>query len=157
MPPATLATIKKSVAHVLKVNWKRINVHYRYVTEPQQKMHMLRYMLRPTFESYEWDPVLAHALIDFKNANSWGVWHRKVWNPDTGRWVNDGYLPPVWSVPETDTLSAIPVALQQGICPIGGGRIVWSGAIMPSSLLVVPWWIHSGGGYWIYSGIARGT
>ena len=154
LPPAKLAAIKKSIAHILKVNWKRVNIHYRYVTDPQRKMHMLRYMLRPTFERYEWDPALAHALVEFKNANSWGVWHHKVRNAETGRWVNGELLPPVWAVPESESVSDIPMALQQGICPMGGGKIVW-GDIMPTILLQAPWWGDKGGGYWVFAGLAR--
>jgi len=148
LSPKALKKIKKSVAHILGVSWKRINVHYRYTDNPQQKMHMLRYMLRPTFEKYEWDPALAHDLIDFKNANSWGVWHHKILNPETGRWINGEYLDSFWELPETDAVSEVPVAFQQGKCPVGGGRIVWGG-IMPVNLLVEPWWSPSGGGYWV--------
>jgi len=139
-----ILSVRKSVARILGVKLARINVHYQYTRNVGKMMHLLRYMLRPTFENYTWDVPLAHALIGFRNAVSWGTWKDSDGN----------YLPALWDVPETDKENAIPEALQEGCCPDDGTKITWGGP-MRTNLLQSPWWFPVGGGYWQWSGLVR--
>ena len=155
LAPRKLYQVKRSVAHILGVSLERVVVHYQYGSEVGKKLHMLRYMLRPTFEKYEWDPQLAHALVGFRNALSWGQWHQKVWNRVKGKMVNGDYLSPVWDIPEGSTkMSQTPEALQHGACPVDGSQITW-GETMEAKSLVSPYWSEIGGGYWAWTGLVR--
>jgi len=151
-----LYRIKRSVARILGVPMGRVVVHYQYGSDVAKKLHMLRYMLRPTFEKYEWDPPLAHALVGFKNAVSWGTWNVKEFNPVTGKWINGELLPPVWDIPKGKSgVSEVPEALQTGNCPLDGTTVTW-GKNMASNLLIAPYWTDVGGGYWSWAGIRDG-
>lgn len=141
LSPRLLIEIKQGVAHILRVPFARVNVHYQYTRNVAKMMHMLRYMLRPTFENYSWDVPLAHALVGFKNSVSWGVWRDQ----------DGAYLPAVWDVPESPDKPEIPEDLHDGHCPHDQTVIKWDG-IMPVNLLQQPWWTTIGAGYWAHVG-----
>ena len=148
--------IKRAVAHILGVNFGRVNLFYSYSDNRDKKLHFLRYMLRPTFESAEWDSELAYSLIGFKNALSWGTWHHKVWDVESGKMVNGEYLDPVWDMPDGGgEMVQVPVALQLGFCPVDGSRITWAGTIGAGLLKNGDLWTEVGGGYWLCTGMSR--
>jgi len=138
VPFSKLQAVRRSVANVLGVSLARVNVHYEYARSVAEMLHMVKYVLRPTFEHWEWDPEMAYKLIGFRNALSWGTWKDE----------------PAWAVPagDSDVLALAP--LEQGRCPVDGTQITW-GDVRAANLLVTPWWADVGGGYWAWTGLAR--
>jgi len=135
---AKLKAIRRSVAKVLGVDLARVNVHYEYASSVAQMLHMVKYVLRPTFEHWEWDREMAHKVIGFRHVLSWGTWRDE----------------PAWVIPveDSDVLKTGP--LEHGRCPIDGTPVVWK-EIMAANLLVAPWWADLGAGYKSWTGLAR--
>jgi len=135
LPASKLQAIKRSVATVLGVDIGRVNIHYRYARSVPKMFHLVKYVLRPTFERWEWDRDMAHQVIGFRNALSWGKWEDE----------------PAWAIPDGDSQVG---ALEQGRCPVDGTQIAW-GEVIVASLLRGPWWVDQGGGYRSWTGFAR--
>jgi len=134
-----LDDIKASVGRILDVGIDRVNVHYKYAKRKDigKKCHFISYALRPTFTNWEWDEELAHEIIGFKNALSWGGWDSE----------------PVWEVP-VDGGSEVPsrelMAIEAGYCPHDGSRITWTSDIRRLNRVVDPdHWLFLDGGYWV--------
>jgi len=138
LPFSKLQAIRRSVATVLGVRLARVNVHYEYAGSVAEMLHMVKYVLRPTFEHWEWDPEMAYKLIGFRHRLHWGTWKDE----------------PAWEVPaaDSDVLKVVP--LEHGRCPVDGSEITW-GEVRAANLLVTPWWADVGGGYWAWTGLAR--
>jgi len=100
---------------------------------------MVSYALRPTFTDWAWDEELAHEIIGFRNAQSWGKW--------------DGE--PVWEVPEgsgREVPEPALVAIEQGHCPLDGSQITWGSKVCRLSDLIEQRpddWGSVEGGYWV--------
>jgi hypothetical protein len=155
LSPEMLYRVRRSVARILHVDQSRVVLHYQYSESRDKMLHMVRYMLRPTFERYEWDAKLALALKGFRNAVCWGRWHERVWDRERGKWLNGELLPPAWDMPpSTGAMSDVPEALQHGSCPHDGSMITW-GETMAANLVQEPYWSQLGGGYWGYTGRPR--
>jgi len=135
---AKLKAIKRSVASVLGVDIGRANIHYRYVRSVPEMLHLVKYVLRPTFEHWEWDREMAEKILGFRNTLTWGTWKDE----------------PAWAIPSagSDVLAVGP--LEQGRCPVDGTPITW-GEVIAAKLLQGPWWAELGGGYRSWTGLAR--
>ena len=136
-----LDSIKASVGNILNVDIERVNVHYQYAKAGDigKKCHMVSYALRPTFTDWAWDEELAHEIIGFRNAQSWGEW--------------DGE--PVWEVP-VDSGREVPepalVDIEKGLCPLDGSQITWGPKVCRLSELIEQRpdvWTFIDGGYWV--------
>jgi len=139
-----LDAMKQSWANILKVPVDRINIRYEYIQpwDTRRKLHRISYALRPTFTDSRWDPELAHELIGFHNAQTWGS--KADW---------DG--PDLWEVPEGESDGSGSVeALEEGRCPIDGTPIKWGGLLNIRNLRE-PFWQPLGAGYWMFNGLAR--
>jgi len=150
--------IKRSWANILGVSVERINFKYQYVQphETKKKLHRISYALRPTFTNWRWDEPLAHELIGFHNAQTWGSWS----GPD------------LWVVDPREDPSAL-VRLEQGVCPMHPKEECWPikwgcpiddvyhkhskrcRGTIPIRLIVPPNWKDAGwgGGYWHWTGV----
>jgi len=135
LPFSKLQAIRRSVATVLGVDLDRVNVYYEYASSVPQMLHLVKYVLRPTFERWEWDRDMAYQLVGFRNALSWGKWEDQ----------------PAWAIPAGDAEIG---ALEQGRCPVDGTPIAW-GEVIAANLLRGPWWTDVGGGYRSWTGLAR--
>jgi len=135
-----LEAVKDSWARILKVDRDRINVHYQFATMVPDKLHAVKYVLRPTFTESSWDEELAWELLGFHNSQAWGQWHDS----------------PVWDVPAGDDPGMTPVlvAMEQGRCPVDDTLVTWGGVVQVR-LLAAPWWQELGGGYRRWTGLAR--
>ena len=154
LPFSKLQAIRRSVAKILRVSLARVVVHYEFASSVSEMLHMVKYVLRPTFSCWEWDPEMAYNVIGFRHTLPWGTWHEKVWDGDTGKYKNGDYLPPVWEVPAADSDLLKVVPLEHGRCPVDGTEVTW-GEVRAANLLVTPWWADVGGGYWAWTGLAR--
>jgi len=135
---AKLQAVRRSVAVVLQVELARVNVHYQYTSSVPQMLHMVKYVLRPTFERWEWDREMAHKLLGFRNALGWGTWKDE----------------PAWVIPVGDSDALRVGLLEQGRCPVDGTRIAWK-EVIAANLLHGPWWADVGGGYRSWTGLVR--
>jgi len=135
-----LEVVKDSWAGILKVDRDRINVHYQFATTVPDRLHAVKYVLRPTFTDVSWDEELAWELLGFHNSQAWGHWDN----------------PPAWDVPAGDDPGTTPamVAMEQGRCPVDDTPITWGGVVQVH-LLAAPWWQELGGGYRRWTGLAR--
>jgi len=153
--------IKRSWANILGVRVERINVWYEYVQahDIKKKLHRISYALRPTFTDWRWDEPLAHELIGFHNAQTWGS--KADWSG-----------PDLWEVDPKKESAAL-VSLEQGICPMHpkgeSWPIKWGCSIddvyhkhskrcrgtIPIREIVPPYWKDAGwgGGYWRWTGV----
>ena len=138
LPFSKLQAIRRSVANILGVALARVVVHYEYTSVVAEMLHMVKYVLRPTFEHWEWDSEMAYKVIGFRNALSWGTWKDEL----------------AWVVPAGDSELLKIGPLEDGRCPVDGTTITW-GEVMATNLLVTPWWADVGGGYWAWTGLAR--
>jgi len=138
LPASKLEAIRRSVAKVLQVGLGRVNVHYTYGSSVAEKLHMVKYVLRPTFEHWEWDPEMAHRVIGFRHMLPWGTWKDD----------------PAWSIPESDADALAVGPLEQGRCPVDGTPVKWR-EVVAANLVVAPWWAELGGGYRSWTGLAR--
>jgi len=156
-----LQAIKRSWSNILQVPVSRINVYYEYVRpdDTKKKLHRISYATRPTFTDWRWDEPLAHELIGFHNAQTWGS---KV----------DWSGPDLWDVDPKKEPAAL-VRLEQGICPMHPEwecwPISWGCSIddvyhkhskrcrgtIPIREIVPPYWKDAGwgGGYWRWTGV----
>jgi len=90
MSKEALAQLKKDLCEALDV--KNLIVHYEYTDKPGKMMHILKYVMRPTFLKREWDRHYAMQLHGLNTAMYWGKWN----------------TPTVWELKTKDTgLSAI--------------------------------------------------
>jgi len=135
---AKIQAVRRSVATVMQVDLARVNVHYKYASSVGQMLHMVKYVLRPTFEHWEWDREMAYRLLGFRNALSWGTWKDE----------------PAWVIPveDSDVLKLGP--LEHGRCPVDGTPVKW-GEVIAANLLMAPWWVDLGAGYKSWTGLAR--
>jgi len=139
LEPEVLEAVKDSWARILHVDRGRINLHYQFATTVPDKLHLVKYVLRPTFTDWSWDEELAWELLGFHNSQAWGGWHD----------------PPAWDVPVGDEFGTPAlVALEQGLCPVDNTPITWRGVVR-TTLQVAPWWEELGGGYRMWTGLAR--
>jgi len=132
-----MRAIKQSWANILGVSVKRINVYYSYTpaNDIKKKLHRISYALRPTFTDWHWDEELAHKLIGFHNAQSWG---------SKADWEG----PDLWEILKTEDTAAA-VHLEHGFCPFDQTPITWGGLMSPK-FLVHPW-ESLGAGYWRFT------
>lgn len=135
LEPDRLASIKRSTAAIFKVPESRVNVNYSYASEVPRMLHMVKYVLRPTFEHREWDPRLADELVGFHNSQTWGKW--------------DG--DPAWEVPPGDDQPEDIQQIQKGICPKDGTKISWQGVVSSQLITQYGQWEDLGAGYWRFS------
>jgi len=135
LPFSKLQAIRQAVATVLGVDLARVNVHYEYASSVAQMLHLVKYVLRPTFDHWEWDREMAHKLIGFRHCLAWGTWKDEA----------------AWEVSGGDLALG---ALEQGRCPADGTPIAW-GEVIGATLLRGPWWVDVGGGYRSWTGLAR--
>jgi len=135
---AKIEAIRQSVANVLGVVLARVNVHYSYAKSVPEMLHLVKYVLRPTFEQWEWDPEMAHRVLGFRHTLGWGTWKDE----------------PAWVIPaaDSDVLQVGP--LERGRCPVDGTPITWR-EVIDAKLLQAPWWVELGGGYRSWTGLAR--
>lgn len=136
--PELLDKVKRGWGRILGVPLARVNVYYEYATTVPKMLHLMNYVLRPTFTHWEWDQELAYRVIGFRHTLSWGKW--------------DGE--PLWDVPAGESPSSQLLAVNEGRCPVDGKRIKWSN-IGPAKNLREPDWEGLGGGYWMFNGLAR--
>ena len=138
LAPERLEAIKAMVARVLHVAEARVNVHYEYTDKVRQMLHILSYVLRPTFLQWEWDEELAWRARAFRNCRSFGHW-------------ND---PPAWKVPVDSKAEAPSVAitfLSNGRCPKDGTPITWRGPPVHSGG-ISEHWDSLGDGFYAWPG-----
>jgi len=153
--------IKRSWANILGVSVDRINLYYQYVQphDTKKKLHRISYALRPTFTDWRWDEPLAHELIGFHNAQTWGS--KADWSG-----------PDLWEVDPKKEPAAL-VRLEQGICPMHPESEMWPirwgcsiddvyhkhskrcRGTIPIREIVPPYWKDAGwgGGYWRWTGV----
>ena len=100
-----LETIKSTLRSALAC--PGLIVHYSYFDKPGQMVQKARYLTRPTFQNYDWNPYMANELWNFRNMRWWGNWKGE----------------PVWELSEAEKegedvagLRAVS-KLQEGICP----------------------------------------
>jgi len=79
-----------------------------------------------------------YKLIGFRNSLSWGTWKDA----------------PAWAIPAGDSQLLHIAQLLQGRCPVDGTPVRW-GEVRAANILVGPWWGDLGGGYWVWTGLAR--
>jgi len=136
LPYARILAVKQSVARILKVPLERVVVHYQYDRRVPNMLHMLKYVLRPTFLDWQWDEDMAYELIGFRNALSWGHW--------------DG--PALWDVPPAeDEVSAAVERLEHGRCAVDGSPVTWGGFLRVSNLHLDVRWGYLDAGYWQFN------
>jgi len=133
-----LDAIKRSVKRILGIRLDRVNVYYRYSSEVAMKLHWLKYVTRPTFLDWRWDPAMAMELRGFRVYQSWGKWKDK----------------PVWDIPENPDEITVPPpralqALERGFCPECGGVLTW-GSARSGQLVEGLNWHVIGAGYYRY-------
>lgn len=104
-----LAEIKSVIREI--INCKNAVIHYQFSRSVSQIFHWIKYVSRPTFLEQEWDYELAEELYNFRNCVAWGKWN------DQDK----------WEIPEEAKRWEFLVKIEQGICPICGGRLVWRG------------------------------
>jgi len=138
LPQEKIDAIRSSVATILGVDLGRVNVHYQYATAVPQMLHLVKYVLRPTFEHWEWDQEMAYNLVGFRNALTWGKW-------------DDA---PAWEMPVSEPATLALEAIESGRCPIDGSAIHWV-ELVGARQLVKPWWEPMGAGYHVWNGLAR--
>jgi len=143
-PGKCLSRIKRSVGRILKVDLSRVNLYYEYATDVPQMLHIMNYVLRPTFSSRHWDEKLAYEILGFRHSLSWGKW-------------DDG---PAWDVPESEDVPNPEIeSLEHGLCPRDDTPITWNSSVMNTSKMLrgkeIGHWLEIGGGYWEWSDLAR--
>jgi len=145
-PGRCLSRIKRFVAKSLKVDLSRINVHYEYTDKVPEMIHLMNYVLRPTFTDARWDVPLTTALKGFRNAVPWG------------KWDDD----PVWDVPESedeDVPNPETESLEHGLCPIDETPIAWNPGVVRTSILrrgeELGQCHELADGYWKWNDVAR--
>lgn len=138
LPQEKIDAIRASVATVLGVDLGRVNVYYEYAKSVSKMLHLVKYVLRPTFEHWEWDQELAYKLVGFRNALAWGTW-------------DDA---PAWDVPAGEPATYALEAIESGRCPVDGSAIQWC-ELVAARRLVKPWWAPIGAGYHVWNGLAR--
>lgn len=143
-PGTCLARIKRSVGRILGVDLARVNVYYEYATDVPQMLHLMNYVLRPTFSDWTWDERLSYEIHGFRHTEKWGTW-------------NDD---PVWDVPDSEDVPSPDVeSLVHGLCPIDQTPITWNAGVMNAVILrrgkEVDAWREVGEGYWTWNGLAR--
>jgi hypothetical protein len=127
-----LDAIRSAWGRILDAPKKRINIWYEYRTTPQEIVHTLNYILRPTFLFWQWNQPLAWELLGFRNTQTWGRWHE----------------PEQWQLPESldhEIPSPQVRSLEARRCPDCGKPITWTGGIQ-SGYLKSTWWVPLGSG-----------
>lgn len=88
-----------------------VNMSYIPSDDVARKLHRLKYISRPTFRNYRWNPELVAELKGFRYVSSWG-------NPS--KWSNED----VWKV-EGDGETRKILALAGNTCPVCAEKITW--------------------------------
>lgn len=109
MSKEKLASIKKVIREIF--GYEKVDVYYQYSRSISKIFFWLKYVLRPTFLKQEWDYDLAEELYNFRNCVSWGKWG------DEDK----------WEIPEEAKRWEFLVKIEQKICPVCGGRLIWCG------------------------------
>lgn len=133
LSPVLLSKIKSMVARASGCSMCVVN--YRYSRLVGKKMHMLKYVCRPTFLEKSWDPQMAWELYRFNNNHSWGVWAGT----------------PVWGLESGSSSSRRAQSVALGICSDCGGDIRWWGGkdkVVPTCLLGLWGFVDIGGGFY---------
>lgn len=77
-----IAGLKQDLCEALGVN--KLIVHYEYTDKPGKMMHILKYVMRPTFLNRDWDRHYAMQLHGLNTAMYWGNWNTpEVWQLKT--------------------------------------------------------------------------
>jgi len=134
LPMEKIEAVKQSVATILGVSLSRVNIHYSFADTPAEMLHLVKYVLRPTFEDWRWDPEMAARVLGFRHRLHWGTWNDE----------------PVWSMGDGDEVAVVGL-LEKGFCPLDGTPITWRG-VKSVALLSLKEWEGVGGGYHSWKG-----
>lgn len=115
--PERLRAIKEAISEIVGVECV---IHYQYTRVEAKKLHLLKYVTRPTFLDYEWDREFAHELYGFRTTWVFGKW--------------DG--PILWTMQSSKAdVDPHAIAAMAGICLKCGEGISWMSTVVPQSVL----------------------
>jgi len=141
LPYSEISKVVHGVARILKCDVARVVVHYQYDKRPVRMLHMMKYILRPTFLDFRWDEEMAYEVIGLRHCLAWGKWK------EAGEW-----LPPLWGVQSVEeSLAEKAEVVQRGFCPEDGTEIKWTGFLGFQYIQNDERWLHLGAGYWQFS------
>ncbi|GAI64160.1 unnamed protein product [marine sediment metagenome] len=103
-----------------KLLGKDLEIHYQYTTSQKKIYHWLKYITRPTFLEYSWDPALAEDLYGFHNNHTWGRWDQ----------------PSKWQLNHRSRSIRIMSMVEQGLHPVSGKPITWDRKPTPLSFIL---------------------
>jgi len=143
-PGKCLSRIKRSVGRILKVDLARVNLYYEYATDVPQILHIMNYVLRPTFSNWRWDEPLAYEIHGFRHSLTWGNWEDA----------------PVWEIPPSEDVPSPEIeSLERGLCPHDDTPITWNAGVMNTVKMLrgkeLGHWREIGEGYFEWSDVAR--
>lgn len=107
--PEKLKELKRVIGEIIGV--RNAVVHYQFTDSVSKIFHWIKYVTRPTFLEQKWDYDLAEELYNFRNSVSWG------------KWCDEDK----WTLPEEAERWDFLVKIENKICPICGGRLIWCG------------------------------
>jgi len=123
-----LESLKKVIRGILGLDNAVINYHYSQAVN--EKIHMIKYVSRPTFLKKEWDEDMAIEIFN-KYKTEWniekGEWEKKkVAFRNTvswGKWDDEDK----WSLsPATEKILSYRAKIAEGICIGCGSKVKWS-------------------------------
>lgn len=117
IPASFLRTIKERIGEEVGT---MCVVHYQYTSVPAKKLHLLKYVTRPTFLDWRWDAPMSYELKGFRTTWQWGLWNG----------------PAVWQVEhEEDDSTPSVKAIRSGNCPRCATPIKWSSAVVALAVI----------------------
>jgi len=119
LDPDFLDLIKEQIREAIGV--KNAEIHYNYTDEVGRKIHMLKYITRPTFLKRWWDLDMADELYNFRNCVSWG------------RWEDEDK----WGLPDHEKIYGYVAKIEMGVCPCCGSKVHWSRTVHVDDLAVL--------------------
>jgi len=122
--------LKRSIATAIG---KELEIKYLYSTRPKKMYTWLKYITRPTFLEYSWDPVLADNLYRFRNNHTWGKWDQS----------------PKWHLTHRSRSIRIMTMVEQGLHPISGKPLTWDRKPTPLSFILAQGAIEIAPGYYL--------
>lgn len=130
-----MESIKKRMKVTLKETGLIIHYEYAKPEEISKKVHLVKYITRATFLSYEWDKKMIKELHKFRGLSSWGS--RDAWNG-----------PDVWELEEGKVETSNLIKLEDNKCTDCGECLNWSPVIHPVLKLRFEWAVEElEGGY----------
>lgn len=90
-----------------------VDVHYEYSYKIPKMVFWLKYVTRATFKDYQWEPLMATRLYNFRNNKTWGDFNR----------------PQIWHLKDGDQGYEEIAKLENHECPLCATTIRWSSAI----------------------------